>query len=55
MGATIGLGAWGGSALDSHYQTNKIFTLILTILGVGISLYLVIKEVIQMSKENDEK
>ncbi len=55
MGVVIGLGAWGGISLDKHYQTsNKVFTIILTLLGVGISLYLIIKEVINMSKDNDE-
>ena len=54
MGAIIGLGAWGGSSLDAHYQnTNKLFTIILTLLAVAASLYLVIKEVINMSKDDE--
>jgi len=55
MGAIIGLGAWGGSSLDAHYQiTTKLFTITLTLLGVAASLYLVIKEVINMSKDDDK-
>ena len=55
MGAIIGLGAWGGSSLDSHYHiTTKLFTIILTLIGVAASLYLVIKEVINMSKDDDK-
>ena len=54
MGAIIGLGAWGGSALDTHYHnTNKLFTIVLTLLAVAASLYLVIKEVINMSKDEE--
>lgn len=54
MGAIIGLGAWGGSSMDAHYQnTNKLFTIILTLLAVAASLYLVIKEVINMSKDDE--
>ncbi len=55
MGAIIGLGAWGGSSLDTYYQnSNKLFTISLTLLGVAASLYLVIKEVIKMSKDDDQ-
>ena len=55
MGAIIGLGAWGGTSLDAHYQiTNKFFTISLTLFAVASSLYLVIKEVINMSKEDDK-
>ncbi|MCB9363838.1 MAG: AtpZ/AtpI family protein [Flavobacteriales bacterium] len=55
MGAIIGLGAWAGSALDAHYQiTNKLFTISVTLLAVAISMYLVIKEVINMSKDDDK-
>ena len=53
MGAIIGLGAWGGSALDTHYQiSNKIFTITLILFAVASSLYLVIKEVINMGKDD---
>jgi hypothetical protein len=55
MGTIIGLGAWGGSSLDAHYSiTNKLFTITITLLAVAISMYIVIKEVINMSKNNDE-
>lgn len=55
MGAIIGLGAWGGMSLDEHYQTsNKVFTISVTLFAIAASLYLVIKDVINMSKEDDE-
>lgn len=47
MGAVISLGAWGGVQLDKHYQlTTPIFTIVLCLLGVGIALYLVLKDFI---------
>ena len=55
MGAIIGLGAWGGVSLDNYYQnTNKAFTISLSLIAIAASLYLVIKEVIKMSKEKDD-
>jgi F0F1-type ATP synthase assembly protein I len=54
MGILIGGGAFGGNYLDKKYGTPKpYYTLVFSLLGVGIGLYLVIKEVINLSK-NDE-
>lgn len=54
MGAIIGLGAWGGNYLDTKYQFSKpIFTIVLSLLGIGIGLYLIFKEVKQLNKEDD--
>jgi F0F1-type ATP synthase assembly protein I len=54
MGILIGGGAFGGNYLDKKYATPKpYYTLIFSLLGVGIGLYVVIKEVINLSK-NDE-
>lgn len=45
MGVIIYLAAQAGIWLDSHYQTEKrLFTAISTILGVGISLWVVLKQ-----------
>ena len=53
MGATIGLGAWGGSYLDAKYQTEKpLWTVSLALLGVFISLYLLIRQAKKMSDES---
>lgn len=55
MGAIIGLGAWGGSSLDKKFNFDKpIFTIVLSLLGVAIALYIVIREVIKMGKDVDE-
>jgi len=45
MGAIIYLSAKGGKWLDEHYGNEKrIFTVIATLLGVGISLWVVLKQ-----------
>lgn len=53
MMVTIGAGAWGGSALDNHYQNEKpIWTIVLSLSGIAISLYLVIRSAQKMSKDD---
>ena len=45
MGVIIYLAAQAGIWLDAHYQTEKrLFTALCTILGVGISLWVVLKQ-----------
>lgn len=52
MGVTIYLGAYFGKKLDVHFETsNKIFTLILTLAALIISLYSIIQ---QLKKINDK-
>jgi F0F1-type ATP synthase assembly protein I len=51
MGVTIGLGAWGGNKLDQYFKnTTPVFTIILSLLGIGAALYLVLKDLIKSSK-----
>ena len=51
MAVLIGGGAWGGSALDAKMQNSKpIFTIVFSLLGIGLSLYFVIKEASNLSK-----
>lgn len=51
MAVIIGLSAWGGNKLDSYYKNSTpIFTIVLSLLGIGIALYLVIKDVLKMQK-----
>lgn len=52
MGITIYLGAYFGKKLDLHFETsNKIFTLVLTLFALVVSLYSVIQ---QLKKINDK-
>jgi len=57
MGATIFLFAYIGRTLDEKYPSNKKwFTMGLTIFGVALSLYSVLKQVNRINKqEEDEK
>lgn len=52
MGALIAGGAWLGKTLDEA-QHNKTpgYTILFSLLGVAIGLYMVIKEVIHISKD----
>ncbi len=52
MAILIGGGAFGGRYLDEKYgNTTPWYTISLSLLGVAIGLYLVIKEVINLSKD----
>jgi len=45
MGAIIFLAAKGGKWLDDHYQFEKrIFTVVATLLGVAISIWIVLRQ-----------
>ena len=45
MAAVIVLGAFGGKYLDKYLETSPVFTLILTVVSVGLALYLFIKDI----------
>lgn len=56
MGIIIAGAAWGGSLLDEKYHNETpVWTIVCSLAGVGAGLYLVIKEVIKISKENDDR
>ncbi len=53
MGGIIGFFAWLGVFLDGKYNPGgNAWTLCLTLFGVAGSMYLVIKEVMKMSKND---
>lgn len=53
MGATIFLGAYLGRYLDEKYPSDKKwFTMICTLVAVGVSLYAVVQ---QLNKINERK
>jgi F0F1-type ATP synthase assembly protein I len=56
MGAIIGLFAWLGTYLDEKYQLKTPWwTIVLSLFGVFAGLYLIIREVIKMSKDDESK
>jgi F0F1-type ATP synthase assembly protein I len=52
MAAVIGGFTWLGTYLDNKWSTDSLFTIVGALLGVGIGLYLIIKEVNQLNREN---
>ncbi len=56
MGVIIALFTWLGTWLDSKYQTKTPwFTIGLSLFGVIAALVIIIREVIQMSKDDEKK
>ena len=56
MGVTIYLFAYAGKFLDQKYPSDKNwFTISLTIVGVAISLYNILKQVNRINQEDDKK
>lgn len=56
MGVIIGLSAWGGKKLDEHFNLNKPYlTIVCSLSGVAIALYLIIREVIKMGKKDADE
>ncbi len=51
MAVIIGGMAWFGNYLDEG-SAQPIYTVIFSLIGVGIALYIAIKEVIDISKRN---
>lgn len=56
MAITIGAGAWFGNYLDQKYTTEKpYYTILFVLIGIAIALYQVIKDVTNMTKEDEER
>ncbi|MDA9552222.1 AtpZ/AtpI family protein [Flavobacteriaceae bacterium] len=54
MLATIGVGVWGGIKLDNIYPNNyQVFTVICSLISIGVALYLVIKQVTKFSYQKN--
>jgi membrane protein DedA with SNARE-associated domain len=54
MGITIYLGAYFGKKLDLHFNTNKTYTLLLTLFALGVSLWSVISQLKRINDKYDE-
>jgi ATP synthase protein I len=56
MGVIIGLSTWGGMKLDEHFKTkDPYFTIALSLLGIGAALYVVLKDVMKNSNDEQDK
>lgn len=54
MLATIGVGVWGGIKLDNIYPNNyQVFTVICSLISIGVAVYLVIKQVTKFSNQKN--
>jgi len=54
MGAVIAIFTWLGTYLDKKQANDTpVWTIVLSLFGVAGSLYLVIKEVQKMNKDNE--
>jgi len=51
----IGLSTYGGVKLDEYYKFKRPYcTIVASLLGIGIALYVVIKDVITQSKNDSD-
>jgi len=56
MGVIIGASTWGGIRLDDYFKTkDPYFTIVLSLLGIGIAMYVVIKDVSSQSKNDQDQ
>jgi len=47
MGGVIAVAVWGGIKLDATTGTDPVFTIILSLLGVFVAIYIAIKDLIK--------
>ncbi|MFM7006071.1 MAG: AtpZ/AtpI family protein [Flavobacteriales bacterium] len=52
MAAVICLFTWIGTLLDKKFHSDPLFTIVLALLGVALGMYLIIKEVNALNREN---
>jgi hypothetical protein len=52
MGLIIGGGSYGGFKLDEHYANKTpVFTIILSLLSIALSMYILLKDFIKPTKK----
>lgn len=55
MTAIIALGVWGGISLDKHTSLKfPLFTVICSLAGVAIALYIAVKDFLFINKKKDK-
>lgn len=58
MGAVIALGVFGGIQLDKWLNVSPLFTIICSLAGIAISMFLIIRSLMvptKKSKKNEQK
>ena len=56
MGVTVFLGAYLGKYLDMKYSySKKWFTMLFTILSIGISIYFILRQLKRINEQDHEK
>jgi len=55
MGVIIALGVFGGVKLDKLWDCSPIFTLILSLSGVAIAIYTMIRTVLRVQKKSKDE
>ena len=56
MGVTVFLGAYLGKYLDMKYSySKKWFTMLFTILSIGISIYFLLRQLKRINEQDHEK
>lgn len=51
MGLIIGVAVWGGQKLDERAQNQTpVWTIVLSLLGIAIAMYIVLKDLISPKK-----
>ncbi len=54
MGVIIALGVFGGIKMDTWLSTSPLFTVLLSLAGVAIAMYVMIKTLTPKNKPEDE-
>ena len=56
MGVTVFLGAYLGKYLDMKYSfSKKWFTMLFTILSIGVSIYFLLRQLKRINEQDHEK
>jgi F0F1-type ATP synthase assembly protein I len=55
MGAVIALGVFGGIKLDKLLNISPLFTVVCSLAGIAISLYLIIRSTTKSSKKQNNE
>lgn len=55
MGAVIALGVFGGIQLDKWLNVSPLFTVVCSLAGIAISLYLIIRSTTKLQKKQNNE